>query len=252
MHKGVVVVTGGSRGIGAATARLLAKAGYGVVVNYAGNVDAATAVVRDIEHAGGVAIAVRADVSDENEVEHIFAAADRMGALVGLVNNAGIINTAARVDEMSAAAIGRLLAVNVTGTLLCAKAAIRRMSSKLGGKGGAIVNLSSGAAKLGGAGAYVDYAASKGAIDSFTIGLALEVAGEGIRVNAVRPGIIDTDFHAAGGDPDRAARMGPNLPMARPGTAEEVAKAIVWLLSEEASYTTGTTIAVSGGRAIQP
>ena len=252
MHKGVVVVTGGGRGIGAATARLLAQSGYGVVVNYAGNVDAATAVVRDIEHAGGVAIAVRADVSDEGEVEHLFAAADRMGGLVGLVNNAGIINGAARVDEMTGRGLAHLLAVNVIGSFLCAKAAVRRMSTRHGGKGGAIVNLSSGAAKLGAPGTYVDYAASKGAIDSFTIGLALEVASEGIRVNAVRPGIIDTDFHAAGGDPERAARMGPSLPMARPGTSDEVAKAILWLLSDEASYTTGTTIAVSGGRAIQP
>jgi NAD(P)-dependent dehydrogenase (short-subunit alcohol dehydrogenase family) len=249
---GVVVVTGGSRGIGAATSRLLAQSGYGVVVNYAGDVEAATGVVRDIEHAGGIAIAVRGDVSEESEVEHIFAAADRLGSLVGLVNNAGIINGVARVEDMDARGLARVLAVNVTGSFLCAKAAIRRMSTRHGGKGGAIVNLSSGAAKLGAPGSYVDYAASKGAIDSFTIGLALEVAGEGIRVNAVRPGIINTDFHAAGGDPDRAARMGPSLPMARPGTSEEVAKAILWLLSDEASYTTGTTIAVSGGRAIQP
>ena len=249
---GVVVVTGASRGIGAATALALAAAGYAVVVNYAGNVEAATAVVATIEHSGGVAIAVRGDVALEEDVEHIFAAADRLGTLVGLVNNAGIINGVARVDAMTGAGLAHLLAVNVIGSFLCAKAAIRRMSTKHGGRGGAIVNLSSGAAKLGAPGTYVDYAASKGAIDSFTIGLALEVAGEGIRVNAVRPGIIDTDFHAAGGDPERATRLGPSLPMARSGTSAEVAKAILWLLSDEASYTTGTTIAVSGGRAIQP
>jgi len=249
---GVVVVTGASRGIGAATARALAARGNAVVVNYAGNVEAATAVVRDIEHAGGVAIAVRGDVASEEDVVHIFAAADRLGTLTGLVNNAGIINTAMRVDDMGADAINRLLAVNVTGPILCAKAAILRMSTKHGGKGGAIVNLASGAAKLGGAGSYVDYAASKGAIDTFTIGLALEVAAEGIRVNAVRPGIIDTDFHAAGGDPDRASRMAASLPMGRAGTSEECAKAILWLLSDEAAYTTGTTIEVSGGRAITP
>ena len=249
---GVVVVTGASRGIGAATARALAAKGHAVVVNYAGNVEAATAVVRDIEHAGGVAIAVRGDVALEDDVTHIFAAADRLGALTGLVNNAGIINTAMRVDKMSANAINRLLAVNVAGSILCAKAAILRMSTKHGGKGGAIVNLASGAAKLGGAGSYVDYAASKGAIDTLTVGLALELAGEGIRVNAVRPGIIDTDFHAAGGDPGRAARMAASLPMGRAGTAKECAKAILWLLSDEAAYTTGTTIEVSGGRAIGP
>jgi len=249
---GVVVVTGASRGIGAATARALAAQGNAIVVNYAGNVEAVTAVVRDIEHAGGVAIAVRGDVALEEDVAHIFGAADRLGTLTGLVNNAGIINTAMRVDDMGADAINRLLAVNVTGSILCAKAAILRMSTKHGGKGGAIVNLASGAAKLGGAGSYVDYAASKGAIDTFTIGLALEVAAEGIRVNAVRPGIIDTDFHAAGGDPDRASRMAASLPMGRAGTSEECAKAILWLLSDEAAYTTGATIEVSGGRAITP
>ena len=197
-------------------------------------------------------MAVRGDVSLEADVAEIFAAADRLGPLAGLVNNAGIINSAMRIEDMEAVRINALLATNVTGTMLCAQAAIRRMSTKYSGKGGAIVNLSSGAAKLGGPGAYVDYAASKGAIDSLTIGLALEVAGEGIRVNAVRPGIIDTDFHAAGGDPERAARMGPSLPMGRVGTAEEVARAILWLLSDDASYTTGTTIAVTGGRAIVP
>lgn len=201
---------------------------------------------------GGEAVAVRGNVADETDVEHIFAAADRLGRLAGLVNNAGIVGPAARVDELDAARIGRMLAVNVTGAFLCSRAAIRQMSTRHGGTGGAIVNLSSAASKLGAPGVYVDYAAAKGAIDTFTIGLALEVAGEGIRVNAVRPGIIDTDIHAAGGDPGRAARMAPSLPIPRAGTAEEVARAILWLLSEEASYTTGTTIAVTGGRGILP
>lgn len=248
----VLVVTGASRGIGAATAKLAATRGYAVIVNYAGNVEAAEQVCHDIRTSGGTAQAVRGDVADESDVEHIFAAADRLGPLAGLVNNAGMIAPAARLEAMDAARINRLLAVNVTGSLLCAKAAIRRLSTKRGGKGGGIVNLASAAAKLGAPGSYLDYAASKGAIDSLTIGLALEVAGEGIRVNAVRPGIIDTDFHAAGGDPGRAARMAPDLPMQRAGTADEVAQAILWLLSDEASYTTGTTIHVSGGRAITP
>lgn len=252
MAEGVLVVTGGGRGIGAATARLAAERGYAVVVNYAGNVEAAEKVCADIIHKGGKAVAVRGDVSIEADVEHIFAAADRMGTLAGLVNNAGTIAGSARVDEMDAARINRILAVNVTGPFLCAKAAIRRMSTKHGGKGGAIVNLSSAAAKLGAPATYIDYAASKGAIDTFTIGLALEVAGEGIRVNAVRPGIIDTEIHALGGDPGRAARLASTLPMPRPGTADEVARAILWLLSDEASYTTGSTIAVTGGRAILP
>ena len=248
----VLIVTGGSRGIGAATARLAASRGYAVIVNYAGNVEAAEAVCADIIHAGGAAQAVRGDVADEADVEHVFAAADRLGTLGGLVNNAGTIASAARVDEMDAARINRLLAVNVTGTLLCSKAAIRRMSTRHGGKGGAIVNLTSAAAKMGAPGTYVDYAASKGAIDTLTIGLALEVATEGIRVNAVRPGIIDTDFHATGGDPERVTRLASSLPMERAGTAGEVANAILWLLSDEASYTTGTTIDVTGGRAITP
>jgi NAD(P)-dependent dehydrogenase (short-subunit alcohol dehydrogenase family) len=252
MTAGVLVVTGGSRGIGAATARLGAKAGYSVVVNYADNVAAAEAVCHDIHAAGGTAVAVRGDVADESDVEHIFAAVDRLGTLTGLVNNAGIISPAMRADEMHAARINRILAVNVTGTLLCSKAAILRMSSRHGGRGGAIVNVTSAAAKLGGQGNYVDYAASKGAVDSLTIGLALELAAEGIRVNSVRPGIIDTDIHAGAGDPGRVARIAPTLPMPRAGTSEEVAKAILWLLSDEASYTTGTSIAVTGGRAILP
>ena len=252
MPQGVLVVTGGSRGIGAATAVLAAARGYDVIINYAGNVEAAEAVCATIHQQGGKAVAVRGDVSNEDDVEHIFAAADRMGPLRGLVNNAGIIGKTARIEDLDAERINRILAVNVTGSFLCAKAAVKRMSTRHGGKGGAIVNLSSGASKLGAANTYVDYAAAKGAIDTFTIGLALEVAGEGIRVNAVRPGIIETEIHASGGDPERAARMAPSLPMPRAGTADEVAAAILWLLSDESSYTTGTTIAVTGGRGIIP
>lgn len=247
---GVLVVTGGSRGIGAATSLLAADAGYAVVVNYTGNVEAAETVVAAIHAKGGEAIAVRGDVSVPEDVEHIFRAADRLGPLTGLVNNAGIVGEAARVEDLDAERIARMLAVNVTGSFLCAIAAIKRMSTKNGGKGGAIVNVSSAAAKLGGANSYVDYAAAKGAIDTFTIGLALEVADEGIRVNAVRPGIIVTDIHASGGDPDRPTRLAPTIPMGRPGKADEVAKAILWLLSPEASYSTGAVLAVSGGRAI--
>lgn len=252
MSDKVLVVTGGSRGIGAATCRLAAGRGYGVVVNYAGNVTAAEAVCHDIHQMGGEAVAVRGDVSVQEDVDHIFRAADRMGTLAGLVNNAGIVGQTARVDELDAERINRILAVNVTGSFLCSIAAIKRMSTRHGGKGGGIVNLSSAASKLGSPGVYVDYAAAKGAIDSFTIGLALELAGEGIRVNAVRPGIIDTEIHGAGGDPDRAARMALSLPMARAGTAEEVARAILWLLSDDASYTTGATIPVTGGRGVTP
>ena len=252
MHDKVLVVTGGSRGIGAAASLLAAERGYGVVVNYAGNVAAAEAVCARIHHAGGEAVAVRGDVSLAEDVEHIFRAADRMGRLVGLVNNAGIIAPAGRVDAMTAESIAKVLGVNVVGSMLCAGAAIRRMSRTHGGRGGAIVNLSSAAAKLGAPGRSVDYAASKGAIDTFTVGLALEVAAEGIRVNGVRPGIIETEFHAASGDPGRVERLAPSLPMQRAGTAEEVALAILWLLSDEAAYVTGTTLAVTGGRAITP
>jgi NAD(P)-dependent dehydrogenase (short-subunit alcohol dehydrogenase family) len=248
----VLVVTGGSRGIGAATSLLAAARGYAVIVNYAGNVEAAEAVVSRIHAEGGSAVAARGDVASPEDVEHIFAAADRLGPLGGLVNNAGIIGRTARVEEMDAARIARILAVNVTGSFLCAAAAIKRLSTRHGGQGGAIVNVTSGASKMGAPNNYVDYAAAKGAIDTFTIGLALEVAGEGIRVNAVRPGIIDTEIHASGGVPERAAQMAPNLPIPRAGTSEEVARAILWLLSDEASYSTGTTIAVTGGRAILP
>ncbi|QQR37322.1 SDR family oxidoreductase [Devosia oryziradicis] len=252
MNKGVLVVTGGSRGIGAATARLAAAQGYAVVVNYAANADAAQVVCADIHAAGGVGAAVRGDVSNEADIDLIFAAADRLGPLAGLVNNAGAIDVAARVDGMDLARISRIFAVNTLGTILCSGRAVRRMSTRHGGKGGAIVNITSAAAKLGAPATYVDYAAAKGAVDSFTVGLALEVAGEGIRVNGVRPGIIDTEFHASGGDPDRAARLASSLPMPRVGTAEEVARAVMWLMSEEASYTTGSVIDVTGGRGIRP
>jgi NAD(P)-dependent dehydrogenase (short-subunit alcohol dehydrogenase family) len=251
MDKGVVIVTGGARGIGAATARLAAARGYAVVVNYASS-DAAQALCADIHARGGTAAAVRGDVSDEADIDHIFAAADRMGRLTGLVNNAGVIDQVARVDEFDLARLTRMFAVNTLGPILCSGRAVRRMSTRHGGKGGAIVNITSAAAKLGAPGTYVDYAAAKGAVDSFTVGLALEVAGEGIRVNGVRPGIIDTEIHAAGGDPDRAARMAPSLPMPRVGTPDEVAVAILWLLSDEASYTTGAVIDVTGGRGIRP
>ena len=248
----VLIVTGGSRGIGAATCLLGAAAGYGVIVNYASNVEAAERVAASIHATGGLAIAVRGDVALEADVDHIFAAADRMGTLAGLVNNAGVLGPNIRVDELGMDRLQRMFAVNVYGAMLCSGRAVRRMSTRFGGKGGAIVNLSSAAAKLGAPAVYVDYAAAKGAIDSFTVGLALEVAGEGIRVNAVRPGVIDTEIHGSGGDADRARRMGPNLPIPRAGTAEEVARAILWLLSGEASYTTGTVIDVTGGRGIVP
>ena len=252
MNKPVLIVTGGSRGIGAAIARLAAERGYGVVVNYAGNRAAADAVCKDIADKGGAAIAVQADVSVEAEIERLFAEADAFGPLAGLVNNAGVVDRAARVDEMDMARLTRMFAINTFGSMLCAGQAVRRMSTRHGGKGGAIVNIGSAASKLGSPAMFVDYAAAKGAIDTFTIGLALEVANESIRVNAVRPGIIETDIHASGGDPERAARMAPSLPMARTGTAEEVARATLWLLSDEASYTTGTVLHVSGGRAIAP
>ena len=250
--KGVVIVTGGSRGIGAATSILAAQRGYGVVVNYAGNVAAAETVCAQIAAAGGRAMAVRGDVSAEADIDAIFAVADRMGPLAGLVNNAGVVDMAARVDEMDLARLMRMFAINTFGSMLCAGRAVKRMSSRHGGKGGSIVNIGSAASKLGSPSMYVDYAAAKGAIDTFTVGLALEVAGEGIRVNGVRPGIIETEIHASGGDPDRPKRMAASLPMARTGTALEVAQAIVWLLSDEASYTTGSVINVTGGRAILP
>ena len=245
----VLVVTGGGRGIGAATAVLAADRGYAVAVNYQRNRQAADAVVRKIKQSGGEALAVSGDVALEADVVRMFETVDRaLGPVSGLVNNAGIVDRGTRVEHMSAERIARMLAINVTGSFLCAREAVKRMSTRLGGKGGAIVNVSSIAARLGGAGEYVDYAASKGAIDTFTVGLAKEVGAEGIRVNAVRPGIIRTDIHIASGDPGRVERIGATAPLQRPGEAEEVAQAIVWLLSDEASYMTGALVDVTGGR----
>jgi NAD(P)-dependent dehydrogenase (short-subunit alcohol dehydrogenase family) len=243
---GVMLITGGGRGIGAATARLAAERGYAVCVNYRADENSARKLVDEI---GKKAIAVPADVSSEADVLRLFTTMDeKLGRLTVLVNNAGIVDRSSRVEAMSAERIQRMLAINVTGSFLCAREAVKRMSKRNGGAGGAIVNLSSIASRLGGAGEYVDYAASKGAIDSFTIGLAKEVGAEGIRVNAVRPGIIRTDIHLASGDPGRVERIGPSAPLQRPGEAEEVARAIVWLLSEEASYMTGALVDVTGGR----
>ena len=247
--KKIVVITGGSRGIGAATARLAATRGYAVCVNYLQNRVAATAVVDAIRAGGGQAIAVAADVAVEADVVRLFATVDaELGTLAALVNNAGVLERQMRVDEMDAARLNRILTANVTSAFLCAKEAIRRMSTAYGGRGGAIVNLSSAAARLGAPGEYVDYAASKGAIDTFTLGLAREVAAEGIRVNAVRPGVIYTDIHARGGEPGRVDRIRDSVPMKRGGHPEEVANAILWLLADEASYTTGAFIDVTGGR----
>jgi len=244
-----VLVTGGGRGIGAATARLAAERGYTVCVNYRSNRAAADAVVADIESRGGTAIAVGADVSIETDVLRLFQTIDqRVGPLRALVNNAGVLETQTRVDSIDAARLGRVFATNVTGAFLCAREAVKRLSTVRGGAGGAIVNVSSRAAQLGAPGEYVDYAASKAALDTLTIGLALEVAAEGIRVNGVRAGIIDTEIHASGGEPRRVDRLGPQLPMKRGGHAIEVARAILWLLSDEASFSTGTFIDVAGGR----
>jgi len=245
----VLLVTGGGRGIGAATARLASAQGWAVAVNFVGNSLAADEVVRTIRAGGGSAITVQADVSDEDQVLRMFEKVDaKLGQLSGLVNNAGVVDMTARVDEMSAARIRRMFDINVLGSFLCAREAVRRMSTRHGGAGGAIVNVSSAASRLGSPGQYVDYAASKGAIDAFTIGLAREVATEGIRVNAVRPGLIETDIHASGGLPDRVNQLKGQVPMQRAGTADEVAQAIVWLLSEAASYTTMSLLDVSGGR----
>ncbi|MGE0284494.1 MAG: SDR family oxidoreductase [Rhizobiaceae bacterium] len=245
----VLLVTGGSRGIGASVCRLAAAAGYKIAVNYTSNVEAAEKVVADIRAAGGDAVSVQGDVGSEADVLAMFDLVDHtFGPLDALVNNAGVVDVKARLDEMSLARLERMFRINTIGSLLCAREAVRRMSTKHGGKGGAIVNLTSVAAVIGGPGEYVDYAAAKGAIDSFTIGLAREVATEGIRVNAVRPGIIDTEIHASGGQPDRAEKMSVNVPVKRAGTADEVAQAVLWLLSDAASYSTGTIVTVSGGR----
>jgi NAD(P)-dependent dehydrogenase (short-subunit alcohol dehydrogenase family) len=249
MNAPIMLITGGSRGIGAATALSAAQAGYAVAVNYQSNSLAADEVVRSIRDSGGQAIALQADVSREDEVMAMFGRIDaKWGPLTALVNNAGVVDVSSRVDSMSVARLSRMLNTHVLGSFVCAREAVLRMSTRHGGSGGAIVNLSSAASKLGSPGQYVDYAACKGAIDTFTIGLAKEVAAEGIRVNAVRPGIIETDIHASGGEPDRAQRLAPQVPMQRPGSAQEVANAILWLLSPQASYCTGALLDVGGGR----
>ena len=244
----VVIITGASRGIGAATARLAATRGYSVCVNYRQNRAAADAVVSELQAMGAAAVAIAADVSLEADVVRLFNTCDAtLGTPTALVNNAGILETQMRVEAMDGGRLHRVLATNVVGPFLCAREAVRRMSTKRGGTGGAIVNVSSGAARLGSPGEYVDYAASKGALDTMTIGLAREVAGDGIRVNAVRAGFIYTEIHASGGEPDRVERVKAFAPMKRGGTPEEVAQAIVWLLSDEASFTTGSFIDVTGG-----
>ena len=245
----VMIVTGGSRGIGAATARLAAERGYAVCVNYRQDADAAAGVVADVENAGGRALAVAGDMSSEKDVVNLFETSDaELGTLAVLVNNAGIIDVQSRVEDYTLERLQRLFAVNITGAFLCAREAVRRMSTTTGGAGGAIVNVSSLAARLGAPNEYVDYAASKGAIDTMTIGLAKEVASEGIRVNAVRPGLIYTDIHASGGERGRVDRLKDGVPMKRGGSAQEVARVILWLASDEASYTTGSLVECSGGR----
>jgi NAD(P)-dependent dehydrogenase (short-subunit alcohol dehydrogenase family) len=244
----VAIITGGSRGIGRATAIAAAARGFKICVGYASNEAAAKNVVSAIEAKNGKAIAVRCDVGSEGDILALFEAADKFGTLAALINNAGIVGASSRVDEMAAERIQRMMSVNVTGSILCAREAVKRMSTRYGGKGGVIVNLSSVAARLGAPNTYVDYAASKGAIDSFTIGLGYEVAGEGIRVAAIRPGLIDTEIHASGGEPDRAHRLAHMVPMKRVGSAEEIANAIVWLMSDDASYVTSAILDVSGGR----
>ncbi len=245
----VLLVTGGSRGIGAATALLAAQSGWAVAANYTANSLAADEVVRQIRASGGQAMSVQADVADEAQVMRMYAHIDaKMGRLSGLVNNAGVVDVSARVADMSVARLKRMFDINVIGSLVCAREAVRRMSTRYGGEGGSIVNVSSAASRLGSPGQYVDYASAKGAIDAFTLGLAKEVAAEGVRVNAVRPGLIDTDIHASGGLPDRVKELQHLVPMQRGGTANEVAQSIVWLLSDAASYTTMSLIDVSGGR----
>jgi NAD(P)-dependent dehydrogenase (short-subunit alcohol dehydrogenase family) len=249
MTREAVIVTGGSRGIGAAVARLAGANHCPVIVNYATHKSEAEAVVREIISGGGRAVAVQGDVSRETDILRLFEAAEKeFGAIGGLVNNAGVTGGFARVEAVTADAIARVLAVNVTGLMLCSREAVRRMSTKHGGKGGAIVNISSLVTRTGGAGEWVHYAASKGAVNSFTSGLAREVAEEGIRVNAVAPGLIETDLHADNGAPDRLDRLTPTIPMKRAGLAEEVAEGVVWLLSDAASYVTGSILEMGGGR----
>ena len=249
MNGKIILVTGGGRGIGAACALLAAQQGYTVCINYRTDDMAAATVAAAIEDAGGSALTIKADVADECEVERMFALIDeRFGRIDALINNAGILSTQMRVDQMDAGRINRIMATNVTGSFLCAREAVSRMSTSHGGRGGGIVNLSSRAAVLGSAGEFVDYAASKAAVDALTIGLAKEVANEKIRVNGVRPGLIHTAMHASGGEPGRVGRLQSGVPMARGGEPVEVAKAVLWLLSDDASYTTGSFIDVSGGR----
>ena len=246
---GTLVVTGGSRGIGAAIAKLAGERGYSVAVNFSTGAAEAAAVVKQIVSAGGQAYAIQADVAREEDVVRLFETAEReLGPVKALVNNAAITGGFSRVESVSASTLAQVMAVNVSGAFLCAREAVRRMSTRHGGTGGAIVNISSRAAQIGSAGEWVHYAASKGAIDSFTIGLAREVATEGIRVNAVAPGLIETGLHAANGVPDRLDRLAPTIPMQRPGTALEVAEAVLWLLSPAASYTTGAILEIGGGR----
>lgn len=245
----IALITGASRGIGAATALLAARQGWDVAVNYSANEGAAREVVQAVQALGRRAIAVQADVADEAQVLAMFARVDaELGRITALVNNAGVVDRAQRLQDMDLARWRRMLDINVIGSFLCAREAVRRMSTAEGGTGGSIVNVSSRAARLGSANQYVDYAAAKAAIDTMTLGLAHEVASQGIRVNAVRPGLIETDIHASGGQPDRIARLAPGVPMGRGGTAEEVAEAICWLMSDKSSYSTGAIIDVSGGR----
>lgn len=245
----VIVITGASRGIGAATARLAARAGYRICINYLSDDEAAQQVLAEVRELGAEAIAVKADVSVEDEIIQLFLRVDaELGPVTALVNNAGTIGHQSRVEEVSEFRLLKLMKTNVVGPILCAKHALQRMSTRHGGQGGSIVNVSSVAARLGSPNEYVDYAASKGALDTFTVGLAKEVAGEGVRVNAVRPGYIFTDFHALSGDPQRVSKLEPGIPMGRGGQAEEVAEAIIWLLSDQASYSTGSFLDLGGGR----
>ncbi len=248
MEKKLVLITGGSRGIGAATARLAARRGYDVAINYVGNEKAANEVVADIEKCNARGIAIKGDMASERDIRAMFEAVDAFGELTDLVNNAGIVGDSGRFADSDPAMMRRVIDVNVTGAMLVAQEAVRRLSRKYGGNGGTIVNIGSMASTLGAAGEYVWYAASKGAIDALTIGLSREVAAEGIRVNAVAPGLIDTDIHAAGGQPDRIERLRSMIPMGREGAPEEVAEAILYLMSEQASYVVGSTVRISGGR----